>query len=183
MTTEEVLQAWIDLPGKMEILLFNSMQAGFNETRRRFNVINKLLSRKDVGKVIIKKFSTFSPSNFNSKWDSNTKGKFITDFALVEFILSQPEVLESLEKGEKKLLFEKAKQDIEKKRMFPKEDFDFFWISSGLILCSRILEKENAQFKGAIQSQKEINEPMKRGEIMSKKEFDALYQKVNENSF
>ena len=62
-----------------------------------------------------------------------------------------------------------------------KEDFDFFWISSGLILSGRILEKENVQFKSDIQFKKELSEPIKRGEIISKKEFDALYKNVSEN--
>ncbi len=181
MTTEEVLQAWLDLPGKMEILAFSNMQIGFNKTRNRFNVVNELLNRKDAGKIIAKNFATISPSNFNKGWNSQRKGKFITEYALIEFLLSQPEILKNLTKNEENYLFEKAKKDLEIKKELPKEDFDSFWISSGLILSSRILEKENVQFKIKIKSQKELSEPIKRGEIISKKEFDAIYKNVSEN--
>jgi len=177
MTTEEVFRAWIDLPSRMEILAFNTMQLGFDEIRRRYNVLNELLIRKDVGAVVIKYYSIMKPTDLMNEWESKTKGKFITDFALLEFLISQPEVLASLAKTQKKYLFDRSKQNLEEKMNLSEEDLDFFWISSGLVLAGRILEEES------FQSQKEVIEPLRRGEIVLMDEFEILNKWINENEY
>ncbi len=182
MTTEEVYHAWLDLPGRMEILAFNSMQIGFNLVKKRYNVLNELLNRKDAGSVILSKFDKLSPLDLKKEWDSNTKGKFITDFAFDELLLSQPEILESLSKKQKKDLFEKSKKDLGNKINFTGKNKDFFWISSSLVLGCRILEKENIQFKEKIKSKKEIFGSITRGEALNKDEFEKLYEAITENN-
>lgn len=102
MPTEQVFQAWIDLPGRMELLAFNSMQEGFNKTRIRYNVLNELLARKDAGTIALNNYMTLSPNDLKSEWDSKRKGKFITEYAFLEFFLSQPEILINLSADEKK---------------------------------------------------------------------------------
>lgn len=181
MTTSEVFQAWIDLPGRIEILAFNTLQDGFNVVRKRFNVLNELLNRNDVGVIVLNEYMMSSPANLRNDWKSNKKGKFITDFAFLEILISQPEVLESLTNSQKKNLLTKVKKDIEIKRNFPKEDLNFFWVSSGLILAGRILQKESFEFRNISKSQKDIDNPLIRGEVFSKEEFDKLLNAINKS--
>lgn len=102
MTTEEVFQAWLDLPGRMEMLAFNTMQSGFEVTKKRYNVIPELLNRTDAGPVILTMYlETYIPE-IKSAWSSIEKGKYITDFGFTEFLLSQPEVLSTLSYEQKK---------------------------------------------------------------------------------
>jgi hypothetical protein len=45
MTTKEVFLAYLELPGRLEVLAYNTMQKGFDITANRFNVIPELLNR------------------------------------------------------------------------------------------------------------------------------------------
>lgn len=181
MTTMEVYQAWLDLPGRMEILAFNTLQEGFDKVRKRFNVLDELLSRKDVATVILSRFFTSTITDLQNELDSNKKGKFITDFGLTEFLLSQPEVMSKMNSYQKKLLFGKIKDELRRKSNLSGRDYDFFWISSGLVLGCRLLEKENLQFQNNAKSHADIKEPLKRGEITSRNEFEKLKQAITEN--
>lgn len=49
MSTKELFQAWLELPGRLELLAYNSMQQGFEVTVLHFNVLPELMKRKDIG--------------------------------------------------------------------------------------------------------------------------------------
>ncbi|MFH1007206.1 MAG: hypothetical protein V1800_06865 [Candidatus Latescibacterota bacterium] len=53
MATQELLQAWMDLPGRLEVLAHSTMQQGFDVTTKHYNVLSELLDREDVGRVVL----------------------------------------------------------------------------------------------------------------------------------
>jgi hypothetical protein len=182
MTTDEVYQAWLDLPGKMDILAFNSMQEGFNVVKKRFNVVSELLIRQDIGTVVFKRYLLQNPNDLKKCSDSYSKGKLITDFGLNELLLSQPEVLTRLTNLQKKNLFELIKQNLNIKKNQSQKDQDFFWINSSLVLVGRILEKESLSFQKAIKSKKDTNESLKTGELRTKENIEFMIKTLNESS-
>ncbi len=45
MSSDELFQAWLELPGRLELLAFSTMQRGFDVTIERYNVLPALLAR------------------------------------------------------------------------------------------------------------------------------------------
>jgi hypothetical protein len=180
MSTREVCRAWLELPGRMEILAFNTMQRGFDETRTRFNVLDELLSRADVGTAVLQEYVGLSPSGIGDKKESSSKGKFITDYALLELLVSQPEVLMSLTSPQRKFIFDKTKQDLQIKRTLPQMDLEFFWVGSGLVLGCRVLESEGIQIS---RDNEVMHKLLRMGEIGSKEAFDEADRKLRESTF
>lgn len=64
-----------------------------------------------------------------------------------------------------------------------KENYDNYWISSGIILAARILEKESPQFQDKIKSNKMLMNGLKRGEVRQNDEFEVIYKSVNEINY
>ncbi len=142
MSTDELFQAWMDLPGRMEVLAFNTLQQGFNETIKRYNVLRELLGRDDVGPIILEKFQKINIYKIEEETSDEAKGKVISDIGFIEMLLSQPEVLRTLSTTEKKLCVKKAISMMHNKLSLKSDDRDPFWEGTGLILMARILKED-----------------------------------------
>ncbi len=177
LSTEEVFSAWLELPGRLELLAFSTMQNGFEVTVRRYNVLKELLNRNDVGKVVLSKYLRIDPENLKQDWSVIEKGKFITDFAFIEFLLSQSEVLKNLSKNEKKLIVKNAIMNINKKQSFK----EMFWEESGIILIGRVLISEgNNDLMKIISRDNKIKKIFENGQFGSKDLNINIYKLVLE---
>jgi hypothetical protein len=88
----------------------------------------------------------------------------------------------NLTSEQKRDLFNKTKLALVKKENFPQKDLNHFWISSGLILGGRILEKESPEFQQKIKSNKAIMDAINRGEIIKETDFELIEKSINENN-
>ncbi len=183
MTTEQVFKAWLDLPGRVEILAFNTLQKGFDVTRSRYNVVDELLSRKNAGNIILDYYYLLSPLKLSSKENVISKGRFITNFAFVELLLAQPEILDVLSQDQRRSLFYKNKGNLERKNSFSRKEKDFFWLNSGLVLAGRIIEKENSMLAEKVQLKQKLSKALKRADIFTKSEFEELSNKIRSYNF
>ncbi|OPX25886.1 MAG: hypothetical protein B1H02_00340 [Candidatus Latescibacteria bacterium 4484_107] len=179
MSTQELLQAWMDLPGRLEVLAFNTMQQGFDVTVKHYNVLSELLDREDAGSVVLAYYLEIDPSGMKLVWSSRQKGKFITDIAFVEFLLSQPTVLSRLSKMEKKQLLKSCVDNLYKKQAFRNRERNFFWVRSAIILAGRILENEkNNQFLQKISQDEDMKRALNTGKASSKAVYEKLCEAV-----
>lgn len=177
MSTKEVFQAWLDLPGRFEILAFSNLQQGFDFTVEHFNVLQELLDREDVGPVVQKCYVDMEVNNLHQKNSDREKGKFITDFGSIELLLSQPKVLNSLSVNDKIKLLKQTFEYLNIKQNLENKNKDSFWEGTSLVLAGRILrnlgdrklletEKRNENIKTALDC----------GEINLKNEYDEIYK-------
>jgi len=179
MTTEELFQAWMDLPGRLDVLAFNTMQRGFDVTIERYNVLPVLLARRDVGPVALERYFQINPSDMRNDWSSGKKGQFITDIGFIEFLISQPSVLNTLPKPEKKLIAKSILDNIVKKQTVIEEDRDLFWEESSVILLGRILQNEGYdKFILRIAQKPNLERSLERGEIILLGEDINIYEDV-----
>ncbi len=175
MKTSEVFKAWLDLPGRLEVLAYNNLQKGFDKTVKRFNVLYELLNRKDVGPVVLKEYLKLQPQSIKHAVSNIEKGKYITDFGFIEFILSQPEVLLTLTENEKKQLAKGALNNFQSKKNLKNKERDIFWEETNLILSGRILYNvKQSLFIQAMEQDDKIKEILNRGEIRSKDEYERI---------
>jgi len=180
MPTEMVFQAWQDLPGRLEILAFNSIQQGFDFTVKTYNVLQELLAREDIGQVVLNHYLKMKVDNLNQKTSDKAKGEFITDFGFIEFLLSQPLVLNSLSENDKKRLIKETIKRLEDKASLPQDlKRDAFWEESGLILSARILRNlKNQKLLQVIEENKMLKESLDIGEIRSESVYNEIYNNV-----
>jgi hypothetical protein len=174
MSTEELFKAWIDLPGRIEILSYSTLQQGFEMNVKHFNVLDELLHRKDAGKIIIKEYFKSKPIDVNNAITGRQKGKFISDLGFIELLLSQGIILGSITHNDVKELFKKIVNNIEQKQVLSIKDR--FWLETGIVLAGRLLEYANiSNFKEKLQINKELKQSLDAGEINSKEIFEILY--------
>ncbi|MDR1135360.1 MAG: hypothetical protein LBL49_04150 [Clostridiales Family XIII bacterium] len=60
MDTAVLLNAVLDYPLLVDIFLFNSLEQGVNVLRSRFNGLDELLNREDIGQAIINRYGSLS---------------------------------------------------------------------------------------------------------------------------
>lgn len=183
MTTKEVFIAWIELPGRLEALAYNTMQKGFDITIKRYNVLSELLKRPDVGTLVLDYYLTLNPSDLKNKTTNIEKGSFITDNGFIEFLLSQPEVLKTIPKNKVNSIFKKISKNLDEKLKFEDKDRDPFWVETELILAGRLLQNENyVKLNDRMNKKPQIGRSLKEGNIHSKEVFQDLYDSLLEVS-
>ncbi|OGM11807.1 hypothetical protein A2Z22_02490 [Candidatus Woesebacteria bacterium RBG_16_34_12] len=114
MTPQELFQAWLDLPGKYELLAFNTMQRGFDFTLNTFNIVQELLDKPSVSSVILDYYLNIDINTINKK-NNDEKSKFTTDIGFVEFLLSQLNILNGIQEKEKINLLKKIESNYQTK--------------------------------------------------------------------
>ena len=56
MTTAELLETWESLPLKLDVIAYNTPQQGFEVQKLISDALKLLLSREDVGEVVLKRY-------------------------------------------------------------------------------------------------------------------------------
>lgn len=102
LSTSNLLETCLNYPLLLDIYAFNSFQSGFNKCKNDFNGIAELFKREDISEILIAKYKTQHPSEYDANWTLVKKGKFSIDISLIELFISQPEVLNQLDLNQKK---------------------------------------------------------------------------------
>ena len=165
MSTEELFQAWLDLPGRLEVLAYNSMQQGFDATLNHFNVLPELMKRENIGVVALKYYNAMDPTNLVSEGSIVEKGRFITDLGFIEFFISQPIVLSTLSATEKRECVERSLDNIDKKISLKQREL--FWEETNVVLLGRIMKNLNyPDFLNWMSQDPSIRHSLERGELI-----------------
>ena len=136
LDTESLVQICLDYPAKSVFFVTNTPQQGFDGYFAQFNGIRELMSRKDVGHFLLKKYSRLSLADFNPLWTLEKQGDFTFQFYYLELFLVQSQSLQSLDVSERKLLLKESIQKFDLK----KSRSDLFGGSS-LVMTTWILAK------------------------------------------
>lgn len=144
MTTEALVQTCIDFPLFDDMFVYNNRQIGFSKVSLRFNGLKELLSRKDAGKYVMRKYYDFNPIDIKPEWSLLEKGKYAQKINRLEILLSQKEILSTLSHTEKNDLLSNAFKYYRSKQNNPmvygKMDCEF-----NLLLLSRVATESNAE--------------------------------------
>lgn len=143
MSTQELFRAWMSLPGRIDVLAYDTMQKGFDVSVKRYNVLQSLLEREDAGSIILEKYLKTGPAFMQDDWSSLKKGQFITDIGYIELTLAQPEILQTLTPDQMKSVINISKTKLQEKMALNTYDRDFFWEETGAILIGRTLQQVN----------------------------------------
>lgn len=95
MSTEMLLSAYLNYPLLIDMFVYNTNEMGFNALKSQCNALNELLSRNDVGEVILDRYEKVKLYDLNSA-DSASSEKFFEPSAL-EILAAQPEIIDNMD--------------------------------------------------------------------------------------
>jgi hypothetical protein len=174
--TESLVDLCLSFPAPPVFPLFNTPQEAFLVYFSNFNGIRELFDRKDAGQYLLKKYTTMSLSDFNPSWPLYKQGQYISHYKFVEAILSQPQVIASMDVGERKDLLREAILKLDEK----KSKNDIFGDNSleiNLWIIGKILYSDAKSFFQRY-NQQSIQTAIESGLILEM-DIDALYQQAN----
>lgn len=91
MTTAELLEAWESFPLKFDVFACNDLQRGFNNQKEICSALKLLLSKKDVGEVVIKRYKEAKTAE-KQIYEKLHPEITINDYGLLRLLLTQPEI-------------------------------------------------------------------------------------------
>lgn len=92
MTTPDLLETVLNYPFLVDVMAFNTYQAGFDNMRYKFNGLNELMSRPDMIETVIDAYQTASIDPYTY----STPSAGIKELTFLEIVLAQDEVIGSL---------------------------------------------------------------------------------------
>jgi hypothetical protein len=114
LSTQRLLELCENYPLLVNIVLFNNVQNGFNSLKD-FNGMRELLTKKDLSTILLNEYSKIDPTEYQMDWHPYKRGMFTLSIKVLELILAQDEVINNLDKNQKKdavgiLLMKKEKK-------------------------------------------------------------------------
>ena len=108
LDTESLVDICLSFPAPPAFPLFNTPQQAFMQYYANFNGIQELFNRKDAGQYLLNKYTKMSLSEFNPTWELHEQGRFTSHYKFIEAILSQSQVIASLDTDGRKALLKEA---------------------------------------------------------------------------
>lgn len=114
LPTERLFDICLDFPYLLDVLFYEDYQKGLEALRAEFNGFDELLNRKDIGKFALAKNKKF-PLELEKLKDKNDieKGFFSFQCFVLDLILAQENVVETLSNNEEDELLKVSIQNIE----------------------------------------------------------------------
>ena len=139
--TKSLTDICLNFPAPPVFPLFNTPHQGFMEYYSNFNGIRELFTRNDAGMHLFQKYVEMSLSAFEPDWPLYKQGQFISRYKFIESILSQPQVVATLDLEEQKTLLHEAVCKIDEK-ISRTDLFSGFSIEMNLWVIGRLLSNE-----------------------------------------
>jgi len=180
LDTESLMEICLSYPAPPLFTIFNTPQHGFMWYYDNFNGIQELFQREDAGQYLLKKYSSMSLSEFDPLWELQQQGKFVNNYKFVETILSQPQVIESLDSEGRKALLKEATKKMDEKLL--KDDlFSGYNIEINLWVIGKLLYNEdNSCLRGL--NQKNLQTAMETG-VFEDIDVDMIYQLAKNKTY
>ena len=175
LDTESLVEVCLNFPAPPRFPLYNTPQQAFMEYYNNFNGIRELFQRKDAGRYLLKKYTMMSFSEFNPLWQLHQQGRFVNHYKFVETIMSQPQVIASLDAKERNALLKESLRKLDEK--ISKDDlFSGFSLDINLWVVGKLLHAEN---KSAFQefNQQNLQAAFETG-VFIDVNVDMLYQQA-----
>jgi hypothetical protein len=173
--TESLVDICFNFPAPPIYPFFNTPQEGFNSFYSNFNGIRELFNRKDAGHYLLIKYTAISLSDFSPLWELHRQGQFVSHYKFVESILSQPQIIQSLDAKERKQLLKEALRKIEEKISMT-DLFSSYSLDMNMWVIGNILHSdENVSLP--IKKQKNFEKALESG-IFVDIDVELLYQQV-----
>jgi len=137
LSTDELVNLCLNYPLFFTMTAFNNLQDGYNQVCSEFNGFQELYRRADAGKAVLKVYCTVEPKLVKIKKTLLEKGLYKQKIFFIEFILSQPSIINNLAISDIKLLLSEALVKLDEKARNNYSSFSI--LPTPLVMC-RVLE-------------------------------------------
>ncbi len=104
ISTAGLIQSCLNYPASIVLLIHNTPQQGFDDWKQHFNGINELLKRSDGKEELLKLYAVYDTKAHTALKTDIEKGHYIFILTMLESIIVQDEITNSLNTNQQKAL-------------------------------------------------------------------------------
>jgi hypothetical protein len=171
LSTDGLIESYMNYPIIMEMLAFNNFQDGFDQVLKGFNGLKELIKRQDASYKLLDRYKKMIPGNIDKNSEISQKGKDVFDFIYIEMLLAQKNIIDNLSKDNKMELLIESKSKFNDKNK-DQELYGILSLTTSGYLMARLLENiDDVSFKQQISQNENLrifvrNSVLKRTEIL-----------------
>jgi hypothetical protein len=173
MSTAGLIETCLNYPLYGDMLCYNSPQQGFDAVASRFNGLQELLRREDVGTRLLERYRKMDPEAIGESWTSLQRGDYDRGFTYIEMLLAQDQVLSSLTQAERRDLLEVCLQKVRSKQAHA-EVYGYSGQAYPVWIVGRILQMESPGFAQGVQENASLQAFLERGSLTEVEDLNAI---------
>jgi hypothetical protein len=174
MATPDLIETCLNYPFNGDLIAFNFLQDGFNHLKKQSNGWGELMRRKDLGSAVINKYTTMDTDSMKTKQYPGA------DFLVIETLLKQKEVINTLSKDDRNKLLKELYDKYTGKIKYP-EKYAFFGYINNIALMGEILIIEDyIPFVEYISNRKELKNKIEVGFPFTEVESNLVLKNVHQ---
>jgi hypothetical protein len=104
MCTFGLIETYLNYPLLFVVTAFNNTKEGMQQMFEEFNGANELLYRNDAPSKLMERYDRLNPTDLDTTWTQLEQGKFLFQFAYLEFTLAYDPILKALTKEQQSQL-------------------------------------------------------------------------------
>lgn len=139
ISTEGLIQSWLDFPLVNEILLANSLQEGVEFFIVNFSGLKELCKRKDAGEKLYERYQKMNPLCITWLTNDTDRGAYTFSFTYIEMLLGQDTILNNLTTLQKKSLVSEAVNKYNGKNKY-EVYFGSFGAATSMFVCGKAMQ-------------------------------------------
>jgi len=173
MKAKDLIDACINFPLFGYYSAFNTPQEGFKIMFSRFNIFNKLCEMDNIGQYLIKVYEDAEMNGWRHMGYKLNEEYWTLRFNYFEYLISQNEIIATLDQKEKAELIQIAKTKMAQKSTNGSFN-SVSGISSSLLLMSRILHSDKSLFNSSLSTPENIQHFLETGMLNNPEMVDEI---------
>ncbi len=142
ISTEGLVQSWLDMPLAIEIFFANSPQRAIEFFIENFSGLRELVGRADAWNKLLEKYKSMIPACITTLASEVEQGKYTFLFSYLELPLAQDTILNKMNLNQKKELVSVALDKFYLRNRLPNH-FGGLVTDFALLICARVMRNCN----------------------------------------
>lgn len=141
ISTEGLVQSWLDMPINNEITMANSPQKAMIFFMEKFSGLRELVKRTDAADIFFKRYQFFNPACVTN-YQGIEEGKFVLSSIYIDLPLAQDTILKKMTLQLKKALMKEALDKYKVRKKYA-DHYDVFTTDLSLFICAKAMVNSN----------------------------------------
>ncbi|MDX6610940.1 MAG: hypothetical protein QOD75_126 [Blastocatellia bacterium] len=175
--TSALLETVLDYPLLMDMLAYNSPQAGFNALLENFNGLSELHSRRDVGRAALIRYRS-SDAERKESLPLEKQGEISFQLSFLEVLLAQDTVRDTLGTSETDQLLD----ELVAKSKLKQDQFDLYGyqgLESTAFAIGKLLNKKDKDFAVQVSQDFDLQQFLAEGSASSARTVNQILERSN----
>ena len=181
MSTEELIQAYLNTRYPGYLLAYNNVQAAFEHACNDFNGLRELLEREGAPQKLIELYRKMDPAAYEPDWQPIEKGSFTFSFVFVEALLAHESIQKKLTRSQVTTLLNELLKKNEYKTRHP-EIYSIIGVQFNAYSIARLLESKgkDSGISEVLSRSPGVSELLTTGRLQNSDVLPIVIQKAQE---